>query len=66
MIPTTMLAAVYQPGNEELVLNKSYPIRELKDDEILLKVSACGGVCRLVLPESLNAHDAAKHDSLPL
>jgi propanol-preferring alcohol dehydrogenase len=43
MTPTTMLAAVYQPGNNKLVLDKHYPIRALKDDEILLKVSAAGG-----------------------
>ncbi|KAJ7659980.1 hypothetical protein B0H17DRAFT_1095640 [Mycena rosella] len=39
-----MLAAVYEPGNERLVLDKNYPIRELKDNEILLKVAAAG-VC---------------------
>ena len=39
-----MFAAVYQPGNEQLVLDKHYPIRELKDDEILLKIAAAGGV----------------------
>ncbi|KAJ7472074.1 chaperonin 10-like protein [Mycena latifolia] len=44
MTPTTMLAAVYVPGNERLVLNKNYPIRELEENEILLKVSAAG-VC---------------------
>ncbi|KAJ7689018.1 hypothetical protein B0H17DRAFT_1067502 [Mycena rosella] len=44
MIPTTMLAAVYVPGNERLVLDRNYPIRGLGDDEILLKVSAAG-VC---------------------
>ncbi|KAF7334905.1 alcohol dehydrogenase [Mycena venus] len=43
-VPTTMLAAVYEPGNIDLVLNKEYPLRALEDDEILLKVSACG-VC---------------------
>ncbi|KAJ7139985.1 hypothetical protein C8R43DRAFT_1202064 [Mycena crocata] len=43
-IPTTMFAAVYVPGNERLVLNKNYPIRELEDNEILLKVAAAG-VC---------------------
>ncbi|KAJ7472021.1 chaperonin 10-like protein [Mycena latifolia] len=43
-LPTTMLAAVYEPGNEKLVLDKNYPIRELADDEILLKVAAAG-VC---------------------
>ncbi|KAJ7907891.1 hypothetical protein B0H13DRAFT_2017768 [Mycena leptocephala] len=44
MTPTTMLAAVYEPGNERLVLHKHYPIRELEDNEILLKVAAAG-VC---------------------
>ncbi|KAJ6558302.1 hypothetical protein B0H19DRAFT_994180 [Mycena capillaripes] len=44
MIPTTMLAAVYQPGNDNLVFNKHYPIRELEDNEVLLKVLAAG-VC---------------------
>ncbi|KAJ7611414.1 hypothetical protein DFH06DRAFT_1016065 [Mycena polygramma] len=44
MIPTTMVAAVYHPGNNNLVIDKKYPIRPLEEDEILLKVSACG-VC---------------------
>ncbi|KAJ6490503.1 hypothetical protein DFH09DRAFT_1338652 [Mycena vulgaris] len=39
-----MLAAVYIPGNESLVLDKNYPIRELADNEVLLKVAAAG-VC---------------------
>ncbi|KAJ6543791.1 hypothetical protein DFH09DRAFT_1249330 [Mycena vulgaris] len=39
-----MLAAVYVPGNERLVLDKNYPIRELADNEVLLKVVAAG-VC---------------------
>ncbi|KAJ7187004.1 chaperonin 10-like protein [Mycena filopes] len=39
-----MLAAVYVPGDSRLVLKKDYPIRELADNEILLKVSAAG-VC---------------------
>ncbi|KAF7332739.1 alcohol dehydrogenase [Mycena kentingensis (nom. inval.)] len=39
-----MLAAAYEPGHINTVLQRKYPIRELKDDEILLKVSACG-VC---------------------
>ncbi|KAJ6471917.1 chaperonin 10-like protein [Mycena sanguinolenta] len=43
-VPTTMLAALYQPGNERLVLETKYPIRELEDNEILIKVAACG-VC---------------------
>ncbi|KAJ6558309.1 hypothetical protein B0H19DRAFT_994190 [Mycena capillaripes] len=44
MSPTTMLAAVYEPGNQRLVLDRYYPIRELEDNEILLKVAAAG-VC---------------------
>ncbi|KAJ7310954.1 chaperonin 10-like protein [Mycena albidolilacea] len=43
-IPTTMLAAVYQPGNQRLVLDRNYPIRELEDNEILIKIAATG-VC---------------------
>ncbi|KAJ7134062.1 hypothetical protein C8R43DRAFT_956369 [Mycena crocata] len=43
MSPTTMLAAVYEPGNDNLVPEKAYPIRELEDDEVLLKVAAAGG-----------------------
>ncbi|KAJ7116704.1 chaperonin 10-like protein [Mycena epipterygia] len=39
-----MLAAVYVPGNDRLVLNKNYPIRELEDNEILIKIAAAG-VC---------------------
>ncbi|KAF7328724.1 alcohol dehydrogenase [Mycena venus] len=39
-----MLAAVYVPGNERLVLDRHYPIRELHDNEVLLKVAAAG-VC---------------------
>jgi hypothetical protein len=38
-----MLAAVFQPGNPRLVLDKNYPIRQLEDNEILLKVAAAGG-----------------------
>ncbi|KAK6977898.1 chaperonin 10-like protein [Favolaschia claudopus] len=39
-----MLAAVYQPGNQKLVFDKHYPIRDLADNEVLLKVAAAG-VC---------------------
>ncbi|KAJ6471918.1 chaperonin 10-like protein [Mycena sanguinolenta] len=39
-----MFAAVYQPGNERTVLERNYPIRELEDNQILIKVAACG-VC---------------------
>ncbi|KAJ6516876.1 chaperonin 10-like protein [Mycena vitilis] len=44
MIPTTMLAAIYVPGNDNLEMNDKYPIRELQDNEVLLKVLAAG-VC---------------------
>ncbi|KAJ7611195.1 chaperonin 10-like protein [Roridomyces roridus] len=43
-IPKTMLAARIVPGNERLVLDKAYPIHELKDNEVLLKMAAAG-VC---------------------
>ncbi|KAJ7666936.1 chaperonin 10-like protein [Mycena polygramma] len=39
-----MLAAKYVPGNDTLVLDNAYPIRDLQDNEILLKVVAAG-VC---------------------
>ncbi|KAJ6476532.1 chaperonin 10-like protein [Mycena vitilis] len=39
-----MFAAVYQPGNDNLVLDKKYPIRELQDGEVLLRITAAG-VC---------------------
>ncbi|KAJ7641593.1 hypothetical protein FB45DRAFT_359806 [Roridomyces roridus] len=42
--PKTMLAARYVPGNERLVLDDKYPIRALKDNEVLLKMAAAG-VC---------------------
>ncbi|KAJ7745589.1 hypothetical protein DFH07DRAFT_869662 [Mycena maculata] len=44
MTPTTMLAALYMPGNERMVIEKNYPIRALQDNEILLQVAAAG-VC---------------------
>jgi D-arabinose 1-dehydrogenase-like Zn-dependent alcohol dehydrogenase len=44
-----MLAAVYHPGNDNLVLEKNYPIRELQDHEVLLKVAACGGSFALLV-----------------
>ncbi|KAJ6516818.1 chaperonin 10-like protein [Mycena vitilis] len=44
MAPTHMLAAKYVPGNDTLVLDSAYPIRDLQDNEILLKVAAAG-VC---------------------
>ncbi|KAJ6552021.1 hypothetical protein DFH09DRAFT_1086144 [Mycena vulgaris] len=43
MTPTSILAAVYVPRNEQLVLNESYPIHELEDNEIVLEVAP--GVC---------------------
>ncbi|KAJ7602761.1 hypothetical protein FB45DRAFT_219204 [Roridomyces roridus] len=42
--PQTMLAARYVPGHEKLVLDLAYPIRQLKDNEVLLKMAAAG-VC---------------------
>ncbi|KAJ6632395.1 chaperonin 10-like protein [Mycena sp. CBHHK59/15] len=44
MIPTTMLAAVYQAGNDNPVLDQNYPIRDLEPNEILIRVAAAG-VC---------------------
>ncbi|KAJ7108250.1 hypothetical protein C8R44DRAFT_885015 [Mycena epipterygia] len=38
-----MLAAVYHPGNDILVLEKNYPIRELEDHEVLLKFATADG-----------------------
>ncbi|KAJ7577394.1 GroES-like protein [Mycena floridula] len=44
MAPTTMLAAVYQPGDDNLVLEKHHAVTGPKAGEVLLKVAACG-VC---------------------
>jgi hypothetical protein len=52
-IPTTMLAASYQPGNQRLVLDKNYPIRELEDNEILVKIAATGGLIRTIFAYAL-------------
>ncbi|KAJ7752985.1 chaperonin 10-like protein [Mycena metata] len=37
-----MTAAVYKRGHVGLIMDKYYPLRKIEDDEILLKVSACG------------------------
>ncbi|KAJ7120619.1 chaperonin 10-like protein [Mycena crocata] len=42
VVPDTMLAAVYHPGNNNLVLDKKYPLPLIETDEILLRVSASG------------------------
>ncbi|KAJ7573652.1 hypothetical protein C8J56DRAFT_903095 [Mycena floridula] len=47
MAPTTMLAAVSKPGNDNLVLDSNYPVTAPKAGQVLLKVSACGGKTRL-------------------
>ncbi|KAJ6542030.1 hypothetical protein DFH09DRAFT_1322657 [Mycena vulgaris] len=39
MTPTSILTAVYVPRNEQLVLDESYPIHELEDNEIVLEVA---------------------------
>ncbi|KAJ7653895.1 GroES-like protein [Mycena polygramma] len=61
MIPTTMVAAVYHPGNNNLVIDKKYPIRPLEEDEILLKVSACGAKHSDVLTLTGVALDTRKY-----
>lgn len=43
-VADTMLAAVYEPGNNKLVLNPAYPVPTPGEGEVLLKVAACG-VC---------------------
>ena len=43
MIPTTMLAASYQGGNDDLALNKHYPVPKPKKGEVLIKILASGG-----------------------
>lgn len=40
----TMLAAVYEPGNNKLVLDPAFPVPTPGEGEVLLKVVACG-VC---------------------
>lgn len=41
-IADTMLAAVYEPGNNRLVLNPAFPVPTPGDGQVLLKVAACG------------------------
>ncbi|EIW62659.1 GroES-like protein [Trametes versicolor FP-101664 SS1] len=43
-VADTMLAAVYEPGHNKLVLNPAYPVPTPGEGEVLLKVAACG-VC---------------------
>jgi propanol-preferring alcohol dehydrogenase len=51
-----MLAALYQPGNQRLVLDRNYPIRELEDNEILIKIAATGGLIRTIFAYALSIH----------
>ncbi|KAJ7596378.1 GroES-like protein [Mycena floridula] len=44
MAPSMMLAAVYKPGNDNMVIEKNHPVATPKHGEVLLKVAACG-VC---------------------
>lgn len=44
IVPSTMTAAVYVPGNNKLVITKDYPTPKPAADEVLLKIKACG-VC---------------------
>lgn len=41
-IPTTMRAAVYRPGNLNLVLETDFPVPQPAAGQVLLKVAACG------------------------
>ncbi|KAJ7310940.1 hypothetical protein DFH08DRAFT_1045855 [Mycena albidolilacea] len=60
--PSAMsVQALYEPGNPALVLDKNYPIRELQDNEILLKVAAAGEPGLSILPETVN-----ESESIPL
>ncbi|KAH9858854.1 GroES-like protein [Lenzites betulinus] len=43
-VADTMLAAVYEPGNNNLVLNPNYPVPTPGEGQVVLKVAACG-VC---------------------
>lgn len=43
-VADTMLAAVYEPGNNKLVLDPTFPVPTPGEGEVLLKVVACG-VC---------------------
>lgn len=41
-IPTTMRAAVYRPGNLNLVLETDFPVPQPATGQVLLKIAACG------------------------
>lgn len=43
-VADTMLAAVYTPGNNSLVMNPDFPVPTAGDGQVVLKVAACG-VC---------------------
>ncbi|KAH9858846.1 GroES-like protein [Lenzites betulinus] len=43
-VADTMFAGVYTPGNNNLVLNSSYPVPTAGQDQVVLKIAACG-VC---------------------
>lgn len=43
-VADTMLAAVYEPGNNNLVLNPNFPVPTPGEGQVVLKVAACG-VC---------------------
>ncbi|KAI0636284.1 GroES-like protein [Trametes polyzona] len=40
--PATMRAAVYHPGNLNLVVETDFPVPQPKHEQVLLKVAACG------------------------
>lgn len=46
MSPTAicMFSAVFQPGNDDLVLESHHPIAQPQEGEVLLKVAAAGGM----------------------
>jgi propanol-preferring alcohol dehydrogenase len=44
LIPSTMTAAVYVPGDSQLIIAKDYPTPKPAADEVLLRIKACG-VC---------------------
>ncbi|KAI0833846.1 GroES-like protein [Trametes gibbosa] len=44
-IPTKMRAAVYTPGDLNLVINTAFPVPKPSQGQVLLKVAACG-VCQ--------------------
>ncbi|KAI0763324.1 GroES-like protein [Trametes elegans] len=40
--PNTMRAAVYRPGNTNLIVEHNFPVPQLRKGEVLIKVAACG------------------------